>query len=84
MVGIHLFIGMIVIFIIAVETNIGISTQPTMFACRNPSLSQIMTNNRLPSSSNWVTSHKDIRNAQRIRVVVDFICQILAKQKGSQ
>ncbi|MDP2829162.1 MAG: LysR family transcriptional regulator [Sulfuricellaceae bacterium] len=67
----------------ATVCGLGISIQPCMFASANPNLVRILKNTPISTHEIWITYHRDLRDVLRIRVTVDFLCQLFGVSGGS-
>lgn len=59
----------------AVEAGAGIGLMPVLQARDSPGLVQIQTPEPMPTRAIWLGVHSDLRNAPRIRAVIDFLAE---------
>lgn len=62
----------------ALQAGLGIGVTPHWLAKRNKGLQAIDLPQKVPDLPVWLTSHRELRNSQRIRTVYDFLTQEIA------
>lgn len=68
----------------AVLAGVGIGITLQRVAQQYPHLTQVLEQQPLPQLPVWLTAHRELRDAPRIRVVFDFLAQALAMPSGRQ
>lgn len=58
---------------VATEVGLGISIQPLMAMERSANLRPVLDRCALPSHPIWLVYHQDLKDVQRVRVVIDFL-----------
>ncbi|EFR0233224.1 hypothetical protein HZM05_002789 [Salmonella enterica] len=63
----------------AVKAGLGLAVLPCFIAAQNSDLVEVIHTSRVFSEDLWLVSHTDLIASSRIRVVTDFLLNILAE-----
>ncbi len=68
--------------IAAARAGFGVALLPRFLAANDPSLVEVSLSKAPPARELWLLSRRDVRSIPRIRVVADFLVDIIQRERN--